>query len=80
MKTTTLKSVKIELSLKEEETLFTARNILENIMEEAYKLGERVKFNTSIGEELYTEDFQNAVQFINSILDVDLVVIIDDED
>lgn len=80
MKTTTLKSIKIELSLKEEETLFTARNILENIMEEAYKLGERVKFNTSIGEELNTENFEEAIQFINDILDVDLVVVTDDED
>lgn len=80
MKTTTLKSTKIELSQKEEETLAAAGNILEDIMEEAYKLDERARFNTSLGEELYTENFQDAVQLINSILGVDLVAILDDED
>lgn len=79
MKTITLKSIKIELSLKEEETLFTAKNILENIMEEAHKLGEHVKFNTSIGEELDIENFEEAAQFINDILDVDLTIVTDDE-
>lgn len=79
MKTATLKSTKIELSQEEEKTLTAARNILEDIMEEAYKLGEFAKINTSIGEEFYTEDFQDAVQFINSILDVDLVAILDEE-
>ena len=48
-------------------------------MEEAYKLDECAKIKTSIGEEFCTEDFQDAVQFINSILDVDLVAIMDDE-
>lgn len=79
MKTTTLKSTKIELSQEEEKTLTAARNILEDIMEEAYKLDECAKIKTSIGEEFCTEDFQDAVQFINSILDVDLVAIMDDE-
>lgn len=79
MKTTTLKSTKIELSQEGEKTLTAARDILEDIMEEAYKLDELAKINTSLGEEFYTEDFQDAVQFINSILDVDLVAIMDDE-
>lgn len=80
MKTTTLKSTKIELSQKEEETLAAARDILEDIVQEALRLDAPAKFNTSIGEELYTENFQEAIQLIYSILGVDLIAILDDED
>lgn len=80
MKTTTLKSTKIELSQEEEKTLTAARDILEDIVQEAYKLGASAKFNTSIGEELYTESFQEAIQLVYNISGVDLVAILDDED
>lgn len=79
MKTTTKALTKIELSLEEEKTLEATKNILEAIMKEGYELGEFARFSTSIGEEFCIENLEETVQMINTLLDVDIEVALDDE-